>query len=393
VKIGFDVSQTGKHKAGCGYFADCLIHHLAQIDSQNSYILYPTFGDSYWDPNWHNETCRISQQNFHFGLGHRTLRAVKLFWNHPPADFEAKLENPDIIHSNNFYCPRSLQNARLVYTLYDLSFLAHPEWTTEQNRTACFQGVFNASLYADLIISISHFSRNHFLEVFPHYSADRIIVIYPSSRFSPSRTAPPPRDLPPFLSGPFWLTVGTVEPRKNHRGLIEAYSLLKARHGSAYPLILAGGCGWLMADFEKELASLNLARDVKVLGYVDDSMLQWLYQNCFALVYPSLFEGFGLPVLEAMSQGAPVISSRVSSIPEIVGEAGILVDPSDTAGILNGMEKLLKDPGRRKELSDQSRRQSLNFSWKSAAASVLSAYGEVFSRPKIHAESPGRTAP
>jgi|GEM_PF-3995448 len=120
-------------------------------------------------------------------------------------------------------------------------------------------------------------------------------------------------------------------------------------------------------------------------------MLQWLYQNCFALVYPSLFEGFGLLVLEAISQGIPVISSRVLSIPEIVGEAGILVDPSDAGEILVGMEILLKDPGRRNKMSEQSRQQSLKFSWKSSATSVLAAYGEVFPRPKIHTDSPGAT--
>ena len=256
----------------------------------------------------------------------RTFEAAKLFWNHPPEDFETILGNPDIIHANNFYCPRGLRNARLVYTLYDLSFLAHPEWTTEQNRTTCFQGVFNASLYADLIISISHFSRNHFLEVFPHYPADRIVVVYPASRFAPSAAVTMPKDLS-FLQTPFWLSVGTLEPRKNHEKLIRAYSLLKAKHGQTFPLVLAGARGWLMQDFEKELDSLNLQNDIIILGYIDDPTLQWLYQNCFAFVYPSLFEGFGLPVLEAMSLGAAVLTSNFSSLPEIVGEAAILIDP------------------------------------------------------------------
>ena len=385
MKIGFDVSQTGTQKAGCGYFADSLIRHLAEIDLANNYILYPTFGDSFWDPEWPSGTCRIRQHNFRNAQGHRTFEAAKFFWNRPPEDSEAKLGNTDIIHSNNFYCPRGLRNARLVYSLYDLSFLVHPQWTTEQNRTTCFQGVFNASLYADLIISISHFSRNHFLEVFPHYPADRIVVVYPASRFAPSAAITMPKDLS-FLQTPFWLSVGTLEPRKNHEKLIRAYSLLKAKHGQTFPLVLAGARGWLMQNFEKELDSLNLKKDIIILGYIDDSTLQWLYQNCFAFIYPSLFEGFGLPVLEAMSLGAPVITSNVSSIPEIVGEAGIMVDPLDEKALYKAMHKMAMDAAFRLDLKNKASRQASKFSWESAARTVLEAYKEVLSREQISFE-------
>jgi glycosyltransferase involved in cell wall biosynthesis len=381
VKIGFDISQTGTQKAGCGYFADGLIRHLAEIDTENQYLLYPTFGDSYWDPDWPSGICRIGQPNFHPGLGHRTHEAAKLFWNHPPVDFESKLGNPDIIHANNFYCPRSLRNARLVYTLYDLSFLPYPEWTTEQNRTTCFEGVFHASLYADLIIAISHFSRKHFLEIFPHYPAERVVVVYPASRFAPAAAVPMPKELS-FLQLPFWLSVGTLEPRKNHEKLIRAYSLLKEKHTQPLPLVLAGARGWLMQDFEREVDFLNLKNDIIILGYVADPTLQWLYQNCFAFVYPSLFEGFGLPVLEALSLGAPVISSEVTSIPEIVGQGGILVNPFSEKAIYEAMNKLATDGELRMDLKRAAILQASQFSWKSAASKVLQCYQEVLLREK-----------
>jgi glycosyltransferase involved in cell wall biosynthesis len=388
MKIGFDISQTGKQKAGCGYFADSLIRHLAEVDAQNQYLLYPTFGDSYWDPDWASGTCRIYQPNFHQGLGHRTQEAAKLFWEHPPEDFEAKLGNPDIVHANNFYCPRGLRNARLVYTLYDLSFLAHPEWTTEANRTTCFQGVFHASLYADLILSISHFSRTHFLEIFPHYPAERVFVAHPASRFSPSPGMTAPKELS-SLHGPFWLSVGTLEPRKNHKKLIRAYSLLKAKRGTSPPLVLAGSEGWLMPDFKEELNSLNLRQDVLLLGYTEDATLQWLYQNCIAFIFPSFFEGFGMPVLEAMSLGAPVICSRVSSLPEIVDRSGILVDPANERELFERMDELLQDPALRHRLSEQARQQASKFSWKSSATLLVDKYIEVFSHPKIHTDPHG----
>jgi len=383
MKIGFDISQTGKEKAGCGYFADSLVRHLAEIDRENHYLLYPTFGDSFWDPDWPSGTCRIRQPNFRYLQGHRTLEAARFFWNHPPEDFETILGNPDIIHANNFYCPRGLRKARLVYTLYDLSFLAHPEWTTEQNRTACFRGVFNASLYADLIISISHYSRNHFLEVFPHYPADRIMVIHPASRFSGKTEAPRAEKFQFLQPNQFWLTVGVLEPRKNHLGLLRAYAMLKAAQGTMLPLVLAGAKGWLMDHFEKELDTLNLRSDTTLLGYVDDAALQWLYQNCYAFLYPSFFEGFGLPVLEAMSLGAPVIASNVSSIPEIVGSAGIMVDLHDQGALYEAMRKIFADPGFRLNLKEKAIHQASQFSWKSAASRVLECYHEVLLRDRI----------
>ncbi len=382
MKIGFDVSQTGKQKAGCGFFADGLIRHLAEIDSQNDYILYPTFGNSYWDPDWQTGTCRIRRGNFHSGVGHRTLEAAKLFWNHPPEDLETKLGNPEVIHSNNFYCPRSLRKARLVYTLYDLSFFAHPEWTTEQNRTACFQGVFEASLYADLIIAISHFSRNHFLEIFPHYPGDRIAVVYPASRFQGQAGTRPP-GLPPLLPDQFWLNVGVLEPRKNLRRLLRAHARLKAQRNETFPLVLAGGRGWLMDDFERDIETLNLQGNVVMLGYVEDEALRWLYRNCFAFIYPTLFEGFGMPVLEAMGLGAPIIASNVTSIPEIVGEAGILINPEDDQTISQAMASLLANPQFHMHFKEKSVQQASHFLWQTSASRVLELYHEVLSRPPL----------
>ena len=382
MRIGFDISQTGKQKAGCGYFADGLIGHLAEIDSQNDYILYPTFGDSFWDPDWASGTCRIPQPNFHNGLGHKTFEAAKFFWSHPPENFEAQLGNPDILHANNFFCPRGLRKARLVYTLYDLSFLVHPEWTTEQNRTTCFQGVFDASLHADLIISISEYSRNHFLGVFPHYPAERIRVVYPASRFSGTEAGSRPENLSSLGKDRFWLNVGVLEPRKNHRGLLRAYARFSRKQREECPLVLAGGGGWLMDDFQKDLEALDLTRDVIMIGYTDDMSLRWLYQNCLAFVYPSLFEGFGMPVLEAMSLGAPVVTSKVSSIPEIVGQAGILIDAGEADTIYQGMSQLAADEGLREALKQKAKQRASSFSWKASASRVLDLYREIILRGK-----------
>jgi len=262
----------------------------------------------------------------------------------------------------------------LNYTLYDLSFLEHPEWHAEQNRVGCFEGVFNAGLYADMIISISEYSRGHFLEIFPHFPPDRIRVVPPASRFSHKPNLARPSSLSSLKPGEFWLNVGTLEPRKNQHRLVQAYARLKARNPGTFPLVFAGGRGWLMEDFHAMVEHLGLVKDIVMPGYVDDSALQWLYQNCYAMVYPSLFEGFGLPVLEAMSLGAPVISSNVTSIPEIVGDAGILVNPFDEGEIFGAMSKLLQNRGLRASLIELGRARAKRFTWESAALTILECY-------------------
>jgi hypothetical protein len=143
LRIGFDISQTGELKAGCGYVADSLIRQLAEIDSVNEYILYPAFGDAFCDPVLGASTVQLERPHWRRGPLHKTTELARDFWNTPPDDFEEQLGRPDVIHSNNFYCPMPLAHARLVYTLYDLAFVDHPELTTERNRTHVFSGVFN----------------------------------------------------------------------------------------------------------------------------------------------------------------------------------------------------------------------------------------------------------
>ena len=383
MRIGFDISQTGQAKAGCGWFADSLIRHLAEIDSRNEYLLYPSFGDLYWDAVGPAATIQIDKPNFRRGLSHSTIAEMQQFWRNPGARFEAQLGAPDIVHSNNFFCPRGLTGARLVYTLYDLIFLEHPESTTEANRIGCFAGVFNASLRADLIVAISDYSRRHFLETFPHYPADRVHVVHLASRFQLRADCARPEKLARLQPGRFWLNVGTIEPRKNLRRLLQAYARLKEQLGGSFPLVLAGGKGWLMEDFDSVVEKLGLREDVVVLGYAEESELQWLYQNCFTFLYPSLFEGFGLPVLEAMTLGAPVIASNTTSLPEIVGGAGLLVDPLEEDAIVNAMRGLATSRIDRDALRQQAMAQARKFSWDSTARRVRDLYQQVVEQPRL----------
>jgi glycosyltransferase involved in cell wall biosynthesis len=384
MRIGYDVSQTGKSKAGCGYLAYSLCQNLAELDKTNEYWLYPTFGDMYLDPDWPASTLQIIQSNFQRAAGQRNLEEAQLFWRNPSPDFELRLGSPDIVHANNFYCPTGLQKARLVYTLYDMSFLSHPEWTTEANRMGCFDGVFKSSFLADFIVAISRYTQQDFLSVFPHYPAERTAVMPLASRFSGQSIPPRPKELNYLTPGQFWLNVATMEPRKNQRRLAEAYARLKEEVGASFPLVFAGGKGWMLDDFEAFLIQLGIREDVHLLGYVDDNAVIWLLKNCFALVYPSLFEGFGLPALEAMSLGAAVITSNTTSIPEVTGDAALLVDPLDVESIYQAMRRLQMGEVDRGVLQNRAYERSQLFSWQTAAHQILEIYTQVQQLPKLN---------
>jgi glycosyltransferase involved in cell wall biosynthesis len=383
VLVGFDVSQTGAGKAGCGYLAYGLVNALAGRGTR--FVFYPHFGDLYWEPRPKACACPGlgAGKGCRVGPTFRWFEKSKTFWRRPSADFEARLGSPDIVHANNFFCPVGLEKARLVYTLYDLSFMENPEWTTEQNRVGCLDGVFGASLRADFILSISQATLDHFLRVYPHYPRERTAVMHLASRFSTESDKRAPKRLHGVAPGGYWLCVGTIEPRKNQRALFEALALLPGNR----PLVLAGGRGWLMEDMAQMVNDLGLASRVKLTGYVDDAELAWLYANCLGFVYPSLFEGFGLPVLEAMSLGAPVITSNVSSLPEVAGDAALLVDPLDTAAIAAAMARLEGDEVLRASLRKAGLARAKLFSWDAAAGAAVTAYERALALPK-YAQSP-----
>lgn len=378
--VGFDVSQTGSQKAGCGYYADALIKAMMAVAPQNQYSLFPSFGDFYFDAQMPilNPYRGV---NAHYGPRNLTRESARTFWNQ--TQLEDAIGQPDIVHCNNFWTPIQITTSRLVYTLYDLGFATDADWTTEVNRVGCFEGIFRASVAADWIIAISENSRRDFLKVFPHFPSDRVRVVYPCSRFTDAtQQGIPPAAMRDHQANDFWLSVGTIEPRKNQRLLVQAYAKYLEAGGRPMPLVLAGGKGWLMEDFQSHLSELGILKHVKLLGYVSDDELIWLYRNCYAHLYPSVFEGFGLPVLEGMQFGAPTISSNATSMPEITGDAAILISPHDSEAWAQGMFDLASNAGKRRGLGASGREQGRRFNWEHSAASVLGIYEEALRLPK-----------
>lgn len=384
MRIGFDISQTGSHKAGCGYFADSLICALADLDGENDYILYPHFGTTYWDPNGEKNARKIDKPNIRQKRIGRDLGTAFAFWGNIDAAAEEQLGHPHIIHANNYSCPSGFRKARVVYTLYDLSFLDYPDLTTEENRSNCFGGVFSAAVSADFIVSISRYSLNRFLETFPHYPRERTGVAHLGSRFS---SADPGRTMGEAVNGlepdKFWLSVCTLEPRKNLRRLLRAFREYLNRSENPHPLVLAGGKGWMEEELETFIIELGLNDSVLITGYVSDEKLCWLYENCFAFIYPSLYEGFGLPVLEALGFGAAVITSNTTSLPEVAGEAALYVDPLNVSDMATAILMLGVKNDYREKLRQKAVLRAREFSWQRTAQEILHIYEQVMHTPKF----------
>jgi len=378
--LGFDISQTGSGKAGCGYYAHALIKAMLELAPEHRYSLFPSFGDFYFDalmPILNPYPGRDT----HYGPRHLSREAARKYWLGDQV--ESSLGNPDVVHANNFWCPMQLGASRLIYTFYDMGFAVEPAWTTEANRVGCFDGVFRSAIAADWVVAISEASKAHYLRVFPHFPEGRIRVIYPCSRFADSTAGGRrPKALDGVPAGGFWLNVGTVEPRKNQRRLAEAYARYLALGGAPMPLVLAGGKGWLMEDFQKHLYELGIEAQVVMTGYVSDEELIWLYRNCYANLYPSLFEGFGLPVLEGMQFGAPTLASNSSSIPEVAGTAARLLAPEDTEGWAQAMLRLAANRSEREKMSAVAEEHAGLFDWRRSAAALLQLYEEAMASPK-----------
>ena len=377
MRIGFDISQTGRLKAGCGYAADSLIRHLIKLCPNDQFCLYPTFGTTYWDPYHRESIAPITSNNCTYFPLNVDYREHKKFWSKPVIENEVQLGNPQIVHANNFSCPRFNQ-AKTVFTLYDVGFIDCPEFATESNRWRCFEGTFHASLYADMVIAISNYSYHRFLKLFPYFPEERIRYVHLGSRMSQSGSM---QEVPELKGQEFFLYVGTLEPRKNVRRLLRSYCHYLKSSNSPKLLVLVGREGWLEEGLTGYIADLDLSQKVRALGYVDDATLLWLYKNCMAMIYPSLYEGFGLPVLEAMSLGAPVITSDVASLPEVGGDAVLYIQPDQEESITRAMLKV-EDECIRAALRTSGFIQASRFSWFKTAETVRHIYQKTLELPK-----------
>jgi glycosyltransferase involved in cell wall biosynthesis len=285
------------------------------------------------------------------------------------------LSSLDVLHGPS---PASIPPAgpdqKLVVTVHDLAFLVAPQLFPRQWRAMFRLGLRAAVHRADAIITPSRNTAEDLLTK-TKIDPERVFVV-------PEGVAQEPRDVdadqvlsrlkvhPPYL-----LFVGTLEPRKNLVRLIRAYRRAAAS-GVPHALVLAGPLGWHHQNLHRELA-LRGPGDVLLTGPLSEDDLDALYRRASAFVYPTLYEGFGLPVLEAMSRGVPVITSNTSSIPEVAGDAALGVDPESVREIAAAIERVLTDPTFAERLGDRGRARAERFSWDEAARQTLQVYDRI----------------
>jgi glycosyltransferase involved in cell wall biosynthesis len=372
MRIGFDVAQTCSPKAGCGWVADLLAKALAEEAPEDEIHLYHHFG-TWLNPDTANGT-HLQRANTTEPFSSLSVEAASEIWTTVDAGQRELPGSPDIVHANCYQAPK-VGSAKLVYTVYDMSFWVYPEFTTEENRLVCQEGTLDALSRAAGLVFISESTRKEFAKIFPgigHRRKMAAVVAPLASRFP---SLPGPR-----LEGPSggWLAVGSLEPRKNYGALLDALERYWERSKVRRRLTIAGGLGWKSEEIRRRIQELEQRGLLRYLGYVPDEGLRQLYGEAFALIFPSHYEGFGLPIVEAMSQGCPVITRRNSSLEEVGGSAVLYFDDT-VEDLTECMLNLENSPDPYLERSGLSLAQARKFDWRITARHVLDLYHSLLS--------------
>jgi glycosyltransferase involved in cell wall biosynthesis len=290
----------------------------------------------------------------------------------------------DLFYAPDFLLPPLVGRTRSIITIHDLSFLRHPETFTPALRNYLTTAVPRSAARADHILTDSHATRHDVIELLG-VAPERVTTLHlgVSDRFTPDAAPGEQAKLHTAYDlgaedQPFILAVGTVQPRKNYERLIEAVDYV--REEIDVDLVLAGKAGWL----SEPIVAAATARDyVHLLGFVNDADLPALYRQARVLAFPSLYEGFGLPPLEAMASGTPVVASNASSVPEAVGDAGLLVDPLDVDELAAALDAALTDETLRADLRAKGLSRAQTFTWARMARrwlAIVEAFDEAAAR-------------
>lgn len=378
MRIGIDATFLAfplLRDAGIGRYIRNLLEALAELDSENEYFLF--LGDE--GPLW------ALPGNWRRIISHLPLRhpAVRVFWHHlflPPQCRRRKL---DLLFSPAFTLPWWLpRGLRTVATVHDLSFLRHPEMYQGALRLAYLRrAVARTAQRADAIVCPSEATKKDVVELLG-VPPRRISVSYHGvaplgelSSADEARHAPLPCPMKSRygLGDSFFLFVGTLEARKNVAALIRAFHQLRQRGRPELRLVVVGKGARAFLK-KTSLAFSKEVEGVIFTGFLPDQELWALYRSATVFVSLSLWEGFGFPLLEAMAAGLPVIASKVGSIPELVGDAAMLVDPDDSPSVVLAMERVLQDENLRRCIADRARQRVKEFNWRKAAKETLDVF-------------------
>lgn len=367
MQIGLDARLVFYSKAGIGQYIIHLTKALSQLNTpDDNFILLQSRKDKS-NIIYNNNFTRISL----WTPSHHRLEQ-------PALRFETSRLGLDLLHSPDFIPPFK-RNYKSVITVHDLAFLLYPQFMTRQSARYYGQ-IDHAVRNTDHIIAVSKATKKDLIKLLG-VPEEKITVIYegrnpayqPMDRTKAEQYVKKTWDIDPN----YIFFISTIEPRKNVPTLLKSFKYLKDHYKVSQKLIMAGSRGWLFEEVDETIKALNLENDVILLGRVKDEHVNYLYNAAGMLVYPSFYEGFGLPPLEAMTCGTPVIASKIKVMPEVVGDAALLVDPHDVEGLAIAIHRLLTNPELRDELTAKGLKRAKKFSWEQAARETLAVYHKI----------------
>jgi len=369
MRIGIDARWIFPQISGVGRVTEKLIQHLGEIDSENTYLLF------FSDPGLMSQyAARWSKYS--------NLRPILVPWsifspgNQILLPSFIRREGIDLFHSTNYMLPLFLRGPAVVSTIHDLIPIKFPHFTPRAKKTR-FNWLFRRLLIqcarrSDRVITVSHHTRDDLMRILG-LPPEKISVVYNGidSKYHPEDRTGNPGSLPP---DPFILYVGRFDPYKNVVGLIRSFNRFSREREDNPRLVLAGHLDPRYPEAVEAAKELGLESRVSFLdGAAEDELIQ-LYNEARILILPSLYEGFGLPPLEAMACGTPVIVSDRGSLPEVVGDAGLIVDPEREENIAGAIKKLWDSEALRSEMREKGLRRAKDFSWDKTARETLKVY-------------------
>ncbi len=375
MKIAIDINELANiSPSGVKTYTREIVNALLEVDQDNEYFLYA------------REKVKIRlSKNCHLKI----LKWPLLFWTYTCFAREIKKQRPDILFMPIqsapflFFKPKKI---KIVITVHDLAFLKFPKHFTFRNRLLLSWHTRRAVKMADKIIVPSQATENDLINLYG-VDSDKVKVIYHGYGKIYPMASKRRKSSVLAISNPYILFVGTIQPRKNIINLVKAFETLKKGFKfqsptktkdkvSNFKLIIIGGKGWLWRKTLERIKKSPARKDIILTDAVSDRELAELYSQARIFILPSLYEGFGLPILEAFSYGAPVIASNNSSLAEITGEAGLLVDPNNPEEIAKAIEKIIKDDGLRNDLIKKGKERIKNFNWEKSARKHLRVFEE-----------------
>jgi glycosyltransferase involved in cell wall biosynthesis len=365
MRFAVDAHAIGRHLTGNEVYVRSLLRAFAELDRHSEFLAYISEpGAEKWIPE-RFQVRQVASNPYH-RLGWDLARLTRA-------------DRPDLIHVQ--YTAPMLGRVPIVVTVHDVSFLEHPEYFTVLRRSQLKYTVAQTVKRAARILTVSEFSRDAILRAY-NVAPDKVRVVpnaaNPDFRvIGREKAQAAVRDRLGF-SAPFVFSVGDLQPRKNQIGLIEAFSRLLSEYPQLkHHLVLTGKETWFTPKVRDAAWKSGFADRIHFTGFVEDSELLELYNACDCFVFPSFYEGFGLPILEAMACGRAVACSSTSAMPEVADGAGLLFNPHDAGDIMRAMADILRDTELRSRMERLGVQRAAHFSWQNSARATLDVYAEV----------------